>query len=325
MLKPDEAFYQGQEREGFYVESRMKRYWASQLEVLDEIQRVCKKHHIRYFAEWGTLLGAVRHQGFIPWDDDIDIGMLRDDWNRFMEVAPGELDTWFELKHIYNDPEQDNCIARVINGRHMNFEPAFLERFHFCPFSTGIDIFPIDYIPRDEKRAKELDHLAHTLMATSGTLSKEPPYSNDDMEIAALWEKKLGVQINWDNRLFHELKKLVDIAMQQCAPEDADEVCSMMRRIRGQDYRVPKSYYEEWIDMPFEYTTIPVPKEYDYILRLKYGEEYMVPRNVRCGHDYPNYKEQELALRDVMEQEFQTAISYEMIQQLIDLKVFGAK
>lgn len=323
MLNPKEKFFEGEERENFFVDSRMKRYWASQIEVLEEIKRICDKYKIKYFAEWGTLLGAVRHKGIIPWDDDIDIGMLRDDWNRFAQIAPQELDAWFEMKNIYNDTEQDNCIMRVINSRHMNFDTDFLERFHMCPFSTGIDIFPIDYIPRDSKKDKDLVHLIHTLMVTAATVSEEPPYTSDDREIAEMWEKTLGIKIDWNNRLHHEIKKMVDMAMQQCTPEEADEVCSMMRRQNGQDYHVPKEYYDEWIDMPFEYTTIPVPKNYDYILKLKYGEDYMTPKQIRGGHDYPNYKEQELALKAVMEQTFQTQISYEQMQGLIDMKVFG--
>ena len=106
-------------------------------------------------------------------------------------------------------------------------------------------------------------------MVTAATVSEEPPYTSDDREIAEMWEKTLGIKINWNNRLHHEIKKMVDMAMQQCTPEEADEVCSMMRRQNGQDYHVPKEYYDEWIDMPFEYTTIPVPKNYDYIFKIK--------------------------------------------------------
>ena len=249
--------------------------------------------------------------------------MLRDDWNRFAQIAPKELDKWFEMKNIYNDTEHDNCIMRVINSRHMSFEPDFLERFHKCPYSTGIDIFPIDYLPRDSQQSKELVHLVHILMVTASTVSKKTPYTQDDLEIAKLWERKLGIKIDWNNRLFHEIKKLVDLAMQQCEPQDADEVCSMMRCQNGQDYHVPKEYYDEWIEMPFEYTTIAVPKQYDYILRLKYGDDYMTPKQVLGGHDYPNYKEQELELKALQEQEFHTSLCYQDIQQLIDMKVFG--
>ena len=319
----EQKFYEGEWRDGFFVEPRMKRFWAAEIEVLEEIRRVCKKYDIKWFADWGTLLGAVRHKGFIPWDDDIDICMLRDDWNRFAEVAPYELEKWYEVSNLYNDITQDNCIMRVINSRHMCFEEEFLKKFHKCPFSTGIDIFPVDYIPRDPQKDKELVHLIHTLMVTAATLSEEPPYTQDDKEIVKIWENTLGVRINWDNRLYHEIKKLVDVAMQQCDPKDADEVCSMMRRQRGQDYHIPKNYYNEWIDMPFEYTTMPVPKKYDYILRLKYGDNYMVPNNIGGGHEYPVYKEQEMSLKEVLEEEFHVKMELTDVQNLIDMKVFG--
>lgn len=323
MIHIDKSFYEDETREGFFVESKMKRYWAAQIEVLEEIRRICNKHNIPFWAEWGSLLGAVRHQGFIPWDDDLDIGMLRDDWFRFMEIAPNELGEWFELKNIYNDVTQDNCIARVITGRHMNFDEDYLERFHYCPFSVGIDIFPIDYIPREDVKKEQLIDLVHLLMTTAHSLSCEPPYTKDDYEIAAKIEELTGLKVNWENRLFHEIKKMVDIVSSTYGPDDGDEVCSMMRLQRGQDYHVPKESYSRAIEMPFEYTTIPVPVGYDEILKLKYGDDYMTPKNIGGGHEYPVYKEQEEALKDVLEREFQTKLTMEQVQALIHMKVFG--
>ena len=90
VLQYNENYLEDEVRDGFYVPSMIKRTWAVELDVLAEVDRICRKHNIKYYAEWGTLLGAVRHGGFIPWDDDLDIAMQRNDYIRFCEVAPHE-------------------------------------------------------------------------------------------------------------------------------------------------------------------------------------------------------------------------------------------
>jgi hypothetical protein len=71
------------------VSEKLRKTWDVELRMLDEIDRICKKYNLRYYIVHGTLLGAVRHKGFIPWDDDVDIAMLRADYEKFLEVAPG--------------------------------------------------------------------------------------------------------------------------------------------------------------------------------------------------------------------------------------------
>ena len=85
------TYFEDEVREGFYISGIIKRAWAAQLEVLEIVDKICQKHNIRWFADCGTLLGAVRHGGYIPWDDDLDICMLRDDYIRFNEIAEQEL------------------------------------------------------------------------------------------------------------------------------------------------------------------------------------------------------------------------------------------
>ena len=87
----EDSFFRDETRDGFAVPGLMKRCWGAQLRVLEEFDRICEKHGIRWFAFCGTLLGAVRHKGFVPWDDDVDIAMLREDYENFLGVAPLEL------------------------------------------------------------------------------------------------------------------------------------------------------------------------------------------------------------------------------------------
>ena len=78
----EKEYFEDEVRDGFYVPAQMKHAWAAQLEVLNDIDKACTENEIQYFAEWGTLLGAVRHHGFIPWDDDMDIKQLCKYFNR---------------------------------------------------------------------------------------------------------------------------------------------------------------------------------------------------------------------------------------------------
>ena len=322
MLQFTEDYFQEEEREGFVVSSMMKRVWATQLVVLEEIGRVCQKLKIPFWADWGTMLGAVRHHGFIPWDDDMDICMMRKDYMRFLQEAPGLLDHWYELKSVYNDPTYDIVKARIINGRHMNFESAFLQKFYGCPYVVGIDIFPIDNIPMDEKKLKNQVDLLKLLLKIEASIPEEAPYSQDDISLIQNMEKTLGIEVDYQNRLRHEVKRAFDLVSAQYIDEDTPEVSCMMALAADWDwYHCKRDWYNRDIEMPFENTTIPVPSGYDGILKCNYGSDYMIPKNVGSSHDYPFYKEQMQGLKEVMEREFHQQLSDEMMEQIIDMKV----
>ena len=80
-------YYDNEIREGFFIPGMIKRSYASQMDILKTVAEVCEKHNIKWYADCGTLIGAVRHHGFIPWDDDLDICMLQEDYARFIQIA----------------------------------------------------------------------------------------------------------------------------------------------------------------------------------------------------------------------------------------------
>lgn len=127
MLEFPENYFRGEEREGFYVEEMMKRAWAAQLKVLEEIECICKKYNLTYFADSGTLLGAVRHQGFIPWDDDIDIAMKPADYRRFLQVAEQEMPSGWKLLSLYTHDEYTEVFARMVNSNRINCSQEWLD------------------------------------------------------------------------------------------------------------------------------------------------------------------------------------------------------
>lgn len=321
----DDGYFREETREGFVIAEDMKRAWAAQLEVLEEVKRVCGILGIKFFADWGTLLGAVRHHGFIPWDDDMDIAMLREDYMRFLSEAPALLEKYYEIKSVYNDPEDDTIKARIINGRHICFETDFLARFHGCPYVVGIDIFPVDNIT-DDKRAldKQIESLRF-LLRTAESVPEKGPYGAEVLELMKKIEKTFGIPVNYNNRLKHELKKIYDIVCSLYHDENSAEVCSMIDFAEGWDYHAKREWYEDICELSFENTTIPVPEGYDGLLQIKYGKDYMTPRNVGSSHDYPFYKSQIEELRLVMQKEFNTEFTTEEVIRLIHAKVKEAE
>ena len=143
--------------------------------------------------------------------------------------------------------------------------------------------------------------------------------------MAAQLEQMFNVHFDKNNRLFHELKKLLDMVSQMYSADDSIEVCSMIDLAGGWDYHIPIDGYLSSVDMPFEYTTVPVPKGYDYILQTKYGPNYMTPIQGGGSHDYPFYKKQEQALKKVIENEYKLSLSDNDFNALLSEKLASAK
>lgn len=123
-----------------------------QIEILNDFAEVCKRHDLPYFAIYGTAIGAVRHKGFIPWDDDIDVGMLREDYERFLIIAREELAEKYDVMTPLDDPKYA-CTVTHLQRKYTKFVPYILrhEPYRMC---IDLDIFPFDNVPDDDIAAK---------------------------------------------------------------------------------------------------------------------------------------------------------------------------
>lgn len=293
---PD-SYFEDEVKAGFFVSAKMKSYWAMQLEVLNEIDRICRKHHIQYFAEWGTLLGTVRHKGFIPWDDDMDIAMKRMDYEKFRKVVHSELPEGYTVLNYEEEKDYWDVMTRVLNAKFVDCSPEFLDKYHNCPFAGGVDIFPLDYVsrnPEEEQMQKELVELIKSVADTNGAGNMKA----DELEEWLTYiEMASGQKIDHQGNIKNQLYKIVCALYALFGEEEADDIAAMPQRLDNGGHTYPKECYADSIRMPFENTMIPVPVGYDCILKRKYGD-YM--KSVRKGgsHDYPLYDKQEKYLSE---------------------------
>lgn len=143
-------------------EINMQEVWDAEQSILDELDRLCTHHDLRYSLAYGTLLGAVRHRGFIPWDDDVDIMMPREDYDRLMELWPTAAPKTLILDRCDLDPENCNVFskARKDHTTFLQFESERTAHFHKGVFN---DIFPVDHVPR-AKLARKLQYVDFAFM-----------------------------------------------------------------------------------------------------------------------------------------------------------------
>ena len=169
------SFYKEEIRSGFLVTEKRKKVWAVELKMLEKLDEVCKKYNLTYYAYYGTLLGAVRHQGFIPWDDDIDVIMFRDDYEKFQEIAPKE----FKEPYFYQNTYTDRVLwplSKIRDSRTTAVEPQFQHLGSSFHQGIFIDIFPFDNV-EDGINAqfntfKEIQKLLWVAVVDPGTVIK---------------------------------------------------------------------------------------------------------------------------------------------------------
>lgn len=294
-------FFRDEVRNGFFIPTAVKQAWAAQLQVLDVIETICRKHDITYFADWGTILGTVRHGGYVPWDDDMDICMKREDYTRFKEAAKTELPKDFRIHDYEHQEDHWLFLSRVANSVHINFEPEHMKQFHNFPYIAGIDIFVLDYLYKDEQQEKQrCEEVKHIIAVADSIIAGEivqPVKEANLIQLEEKYHKTFNRKL--DNRhMGIELYRLAEEQMARVPKEESDRMAQIfpwgLLGNRGQD----REYYEKFVRLPFENTTMPVPADYHRILSGKYHDYFKIHK-AWSGHDYPYFEGQRKNLQVV--------------------------
>ena len=269
-----EHFLEEEVRCDYVVTSKMKEVWAVELDLLNKLLEVCKKYDIKIFASGGTMLGAVRHKGFIPWDDDIDIRMLRKDYNKLCEIAEIEFSYPYFFQTEYNDIGSLRGHAQLRNSDTAGILEG--EKKLSYNFNQGIflDIFPLDYLaPTWEAYQRQLNDIKINYFAAKRWASIGSRYR----PVSSSFIKKIIKKIIYymlSERGYCEKKELQYYKKfeEACARYSYGNRVGQLFWIENPQAISLAEYYNEIIDMKFENTFIPVSREYDKLLTNEYGD-----------------------------------------------------
>ncbi len=252
----------------------MEKLKKVELEILLEFDRICKMNDIKYQLFAGTLLGAVRHKGFIPWDDDIDVCMLRKDYNRFIEVCKRDLGIEYFLQHYNIDQYSIYNFIRLRKNKTMAFQESWTDLdMHKGIF---IDVFPMDNIFPDKLIGKIQRDLLFIIKKIKPIKVKKVAYSSRYLIL-----KYIKILIHYFLRPFsiQTINRIENKLV--CLFQNKETIYSTIltdSKIKDVYYKfmIKNDEFYDTIEMEFEGHLFPVPTNYDEILTKNYGD-YMTP------------------------------------------------
>lgn len=258
-----------------------KEIQETELEILLEVDRFCKDKGLRYYLAGGTLLGAIRHRGFIPWDDDIDIAMLREDFNRFIDIAPNVISKNFFVQTPLTEPTcTDYGIARIrLNGTNFVQESNKNVNMNHGFF---VDVFPFDNLPDSKLSAFFYGSWFPILKRVNAIRNGYTP---------APKSKKNKIVLQFFNFILKpiptsKLKKWLE----NYHKKYENKKTKFMFLLTGSWGYKKEKHSRELLDLPtimhqFEDEVFSIPQEYHQYLTEQYGDYMQLPKDIESCYN----------------------------------------
>lgn len=244
-------------------------------ELLQIFVGICEKWNIKYYLVCGSALGAVKYQGFIPWDDDVDVGLLRQDYQRFLEVAPQELPDWCFLQNYKTERLFPHTFTKLRNSNTTLMESGASK----LSINHGIfiDIFPIDGHPKSKAGQKLFE-----LKQKMNTWIRFSVYENSDNPRIRKRNKILRL-LGFHHRTAKAIERLNKL-YSKYSTEDSELWCNY-GNWQGKLEYAPRWHYGEGTWAVFEGLRVRIPEKYDAYLTQKYGDwRAELPEQLQRSH-----------------------------------------
>ena len=261
-----EDFFKEEVRCNYLVSTQIKRIWAVLLDMYLAFSEACEKHGLRHFLIGGSLLGAIRHNGFIPWDDDLDVGMMREDYEEFLKVAANDFSNPLFLQTPYSDPDYYVSWVKIRNST----TTAVSLQTNHRRFNQGLflDIFPIDYVDMNNV---ERDYQAiYTYAKRCGAYMREGSVRLNDRQ------KQDAITYHTDNPL-REWEELQRVASNPLYKGTAYVANAVFTGYGWKKMVHPTSGYAKVEKHRFEGIDVMIPSGYDELLKIQFGDYMAFP------------------------------------------------
>lgn len=269
-------FLKEEVRCGYRVPEKMKKVWAVELDLLEKFTSVCEKYDLRYFADAGTLIGAVRHQGFIPWDDDVDVVMPREDYDKLFEIAEREFAYPYFFQTSLTEDGFFRTHAQLRNSQTTGFIPYDRDK----KINKGIflDIFVLDGVADSallQKLQKREIRFHEVLLA----------YEYDrNLEKLSIPKKIVWYLVHGLHKVF-PFKKHFDYynrkVLAHYSRKNTEKVGNLVLGWRPHT-QWKREWFEEYQMQPFEHLMLRIPKGYHDVLTTQYGDYMKIPDDVNA-------------------------------------------
>lgn len=265
----------------FVVTEKRKEIWNVELDLLNKLIEVCSKYNLKVFAIGGTLLGAVRHHGFIPWDDDIDLIMLREDYIKLCQIAGKEFKNPYFFQNTYTDK-----IYRVHSQLRNSNTTALLKNEYASSYNHGIfiDIFVLDNLPDDKKKIDKIKKVnkkyTKTIKYINVNKFSSPNFIKRTVgNILLPFYKLMILPFGGRKKIF----KRYENKIASFCSVSSSKLCNVTFDNIDKDV-FDKKWFDEVVYLDFEGLKMPCPKNYDEVLRVEYGANYMTPIMASSKH-----------------------------------------